>query len=130
MIEPFYINVAINLNSCYTPNYKQELFKYNVAILFSKLIFTASPAIIDDSFEFINFTETFSYNQILNKFKPIMRIQTLIDTRNKQRGVLSPDQERKRKAVIRDWFRLVLWYIRIRKASKTGKIHSSLLEIE
>lgn len=32
--------------------------------------------------------------------------------------------------MIRDWFRLVLWYIRIRKASKTGSIHSSLLEIE
>ena len=29
-----------------------------------------------------------------------------------------------------DWFRLVLWYIRIRKATKTGTIHSSLLEIE
>ncbi len=32
--------------------------------------------------------------------------------------------------MIRDWFRLVLWYIRIRKASKTGIIHSTLLEVE
>lgn len=32
--------------------------------------------------------------------------------------------------MIKDWFRLVLWYVRIRKAHKTGQIHSSLLEIE
>jgi hypothetical protein len=58
-----------------------------------------------------------------------MRIQVFIDMRNKQRGVLSPDQEKKRKAVVKDWFRLIIWFIRIRKASKTGQMHSSLLDI-
>jgi hypothetical protein len=31
---------------------------------------------------------------------------------------------------VRDWFRLVLWYVRVRRASRTGQIHSNLLEIE
>jgi len=43
LIEPFYINVAINLNTCYTPQYKQEPFKYNIAVLVSKMIFTTGP---------------------------------------------------------------------------------------
>ena len=28
LLEPFYINVAINMNNMYNPTYKQELFKY------------------------------------------------------------------------------------------------------
>jgi hypothetical protein len=35
----------------------------------------------------------------------------------------------KKKLVIRDWFRLVMWYIRLRKASK-GQIGSQLLEVQ
>ena len=31
---------------------------------------------------------------------------------------------------IRDWFRLSLWYVRLKRASKTGVYHTSLLEIE
>jgi len=128
-LEPFYINTAINLNTCYTPAYKQEPFKYNVATLVSKLIFTANPLTIADFYEFLAYKEMYSYYKTLNRFKPLMRIQVFIDMRNKQRGVLSPDQEKKRKAVVKDWFRLIIWFIRIRKASKTGQMHSSLLDI-
>jgi hypothetical protein len=35
----------------------------------------------------------------------------------KKLRVLPTDIEVKRKAVIRDWFRLVLWFIRLRKAA-------------
>lgn len=28
LLEPFYINMAINMNNMYNPTYKQELFKY------------------------------------------------------------------------------------------------------
>ena len=114
------MNTAINLNTCYTPAYKQEPFKYNIATLVSKLIFTGNPTTIGDAYEFLSYREAYSYYKTLNRFKPIMRVQVFIDMRNKQRGVLSPDQEKKRKAVIRDWYRLILWYVRIRRASKTG----------
>jgi hypothetical protein len=110
--------------------YTQEPFKYNSALLVSKLIMTVDPSVINDAYSFANYTETFSYCKVLNKFKPLFRVQVFIDARNRQRGVLSPDQDKKRRAVIKDWFRLVLWYVRIRKAHKTGQIHSSLLEIE
>ena len=51
-----------------------------------------------------------------------MRIQTFIDYRKKF-GPLSGEIEKKRKAVVRDWFRLILWYVRLRKASKAFNSH-------
>jgi hypothetical protein len=74
VLEPFYLNLAINLNTCYTPLYKQEPFKYNIALLVSKLIVTASPALLADSCEFLSFTETLSYAKALDGYKPLMRI--------------------------------------------------------
>lgn len=46
--------------------------------------------------------------------------------RNKQKGVLSPEIDKKRKAVIRDWFWLVIWFIRLRKAAQ-GKTPEKLI---
>jgi hypothetical protein len=37
-VEPFYVNIAINLNEYYNPTYKKnEPFKYHVAVLVSKI---------------------------------------------------------------------------------------------
>ena len=59
-----------------------------------------------------------------------MRVQAFIEYRESQGGTLSAAQERKRKAVCRDWWRMVLWYVRLRRAAKTGVIHEELLRIE
>jgi hypothetical protein len=32
--------------------------------------------------------------------------------------------------VVRDWFKMVLWYVRLRRASQTGQIHTALREVE
>jgi hypothetical protein len=51
LIEPMYLNVAINLNPDYNPAYKsQETFKYRVVILNSKVILSVTPAIVKDLF--------------------------------------------------------------------------------
>ena len=42
---------------------------------------------------------------------------------------MPPDIEAKRKAVIRDWFKLIIWYVRIRKAAR-GITPIKLLHIE
>ena len=42
---------------------------------------------------------------------------------------LPKDIDDKRKAVIRDWWRLVVWFIRLRKAAK-GAIPKPLLDVE
>ena len=52
-----------------------------------------------------------------------MRVQAFIEYRESQGGTLTAVQERKRKAVCRDWWRMVLWYVRLRRAAKTGVIH-------
>lgn len=44
LIEPLYINIALNFNNGYNPEYKQhESFKYQCNILVSKLIFSVTP---------------------------------------------------------------------------------------
>ena len=75
LLEPFYINVAINLNNYYNPTYKkQELFKYKFTTLVSKLILTTTPDLCRDMMQFVSFQEMFSYNQDLKKYRPTMRL--------------------------------------------------------
>ena len=46
-------------------------------------------------------------------------MQTFIDLRNRSKNkTLTNDLESKRKAVVKDWWRLVMWFIRLRKAAK------------
>ena len=130
LLEPFYINVAINMNNMYNPTYKQELFKYQCTTLVSKVILTTTPDLCRDLMQFVSYAETFSYVQDLKKFRPKMRVQAFIEYRESQGGTLSAAQERKRKTVIRDWWKMVLWYVRLRRAAKTGVIHEDLLKIE
>lgn len=47
----------------------------------------------------------------------MIKIQTFIDIRKRQKK-LPADLEDKRKAVVKDWWRLVLWFVRLRKAAR------------
>lgn len=90
LLEPFYINVAINMNNMYNPTYKQELFKYQCTLLVSKLILTTTPDLCRDMMQFVSYAETFSYVEDLKKFRPTMRLQAFIEYRENQGGRLSP----------------------------------------
>lgn len=79
LLEPFYINVAINLNNLYNPTYKQEVFKYNTTVLVSKLIATTTPDLCRDLMQFSSYFESYSYVKDLKKYRPLMRIQAFID---------------------------------------------------
>lgn len=68
---------------------------------------------------FRQYLEAQSYIRELQKYRPHIRIQTFIDYRKRKNGKLSEEVEKKRKAVVRDWFRYVLWYIRLRKAARS-----------
>ncbi len=46
--------------------------------------------------------------------------------RRKLNGKLPTDVEAKRKAVVRDWFRLILWSVRLKKAV-SGQIPECLI---
>jgi hypothetical protein len=45
-----YVNVAINLNANYNPSFKSEPFKYQINVLISKVILSATPAMVKDVF--------------------------------------------------------------------------------
>jgi len=50
LVEPMYVNVAINLNQNYNPSFKHEPFKYQINVLISKVILSATPAMVKDVF--------------------------------------------------------------------------------
>jgi len=66
------------------------------------------------------------YIKELKRYRPTIRIQTMIDAVRKYPN--KTEFVTKKKAVIKDWFKIVLWYVRLRRASK-GKYCSQLLEI-
>lgn len=63
----------------------------------------------------------FTYSNDIKRFRPLIRVQAFIDYKKKLgRGQNKKEPieiTKKRRAVIRDWWRLVIWYIRLRKAA-------------
>lgn len=100
-----------------------DSYKYKISISIEKIRFNVSP---NKCHEFLLqrwFVESHSYVQELKRFRPLVRLQTLIDAR--KQGKLSPKLEKIRKALVRDWFRLVLWYVRLKKAAQAGSYDGS-----
>lgn len=67
------------------------------------------------------------YNKEIKKYRPTIRIQTMIDAERRQPS--RSEITLKKKAVVRDWFKLVLWYVRLRRASK-GQMCTPLFKIQ
>lgn len=65
----------------------------------------------------------------LKRFRPLLKIQAFIDLRRAKKGKLTPELNVKRVAVIRDWWRLVMWYIRLRKAAKGKYTPEELIKV-
>jgi hypothetical protein len=66
----------------------------------------------------------FSYGVDLKRFRPLYRVQQFIE---------NPDAShrfaRRKVLIIRDWMQLVLWYVRLKRASR-GATPFKLLEVE
>lgn len=72
-------------------------------------------------FRFSMYIEGQSFVKELKKYRPLIRIQLFIDLRKSLKQKVLPEKTEKiRKAVIRDWFRFVLWFVRIRKAARAS----------
>lgn len=72
-------------------------------------------------FRFSMYIEGQSFVKELKKYRPLIRIQAFIDLRKSLKQKVLPEKTEKiRKAVIRDWFRFVLWFVRIRKAARAS----------
>ena len=87
----------------------------------SKVILSVTPEAVKDIKQLQAYFEMQGYNKELKRYRPFIKIQTMIDAEKRQPS--RSDIALKKKAVIRDWFKLVLWYVRLRKASK-GEICS------
>lgn len=58
MVEPMYLNVAMNFNSDFNPAFKKnETFKYQVVVLNSKVILSVTPAMVKDLFQMSAYLE-------------------------------------------------------------------------
>lgn len=120
-MNPFTLFTSINLNKNFRPG--QDNYKYQINTLITTINFSLTPDIIRDILKFQTFIEMFSYAKDLKRFRPLFRIESFL------LPVTGPSQINKKKVVIKDWFRLILWYVRLRRAAK-GKIPYELLEVE
>ena len=94
----------------------RDEYKYRIAVINEKVRLNCNPVTLCDFMRFRQYLEGQSYLRDLARYRPQIRIQAFIDYRRKNKA-LPPDVEAKRKAVIKDWFRLILWFIRLRKAA-------------
>jgi len=65
LLEPMFIGVAINLNTCYVPNYLKEPFKYNITVLISNVVANINPDILKQVVGASIYAQMFSYREQL-----------------------------------------------------------------
>lgn len=119
LVEPFTYQMQFSFRNTHDP--QQDAYKYKVAIGIEKLRINLSPSKNQELLHLQQSLEAHSYQVEIKRFRPLVRLQNFIDAR-KQMGRLPPEVDKKRRAVVRDWFRLVLWYVRLRKAARaTGR---------
>ena len=73
-----YVNVAMNFNQDYNPLFKEEEFKYRIVVLVSKVILAVSPSVVKDIFELRAYLEMQSYQEVLRRYRPAVRIKTVL----------------------------------------------------
>jgi hypothetical protein len=73
------------------------------------------------------YLEMQSYVKDLRRYRPTIKIKTMIDAAKKQPK--NDEMKRKKRDVIKGWFQLVLWYVRLRRSSK-GQFCSQLMELQ
>ncbi len=112
----------MNFNKSF--NASSDPYKYQINILISKINLNLNPDCLSDIYRLKSFIEMFSYSDSLKRFRPLIKPGYFVDKEN-----LSANEKKVRTLVIRDWFALALWYIRLRKAAK-GTTPFKLLEIE
>ena len=128
ILDPFSLRIQYGFRNYY--NLNVDDYKYRIAVENEKLRLNFRPKNLVDIMYFQNYLEASSYRRDLQRFRPLIRIQSFINYRKKQKnGLLPKDLEAKRQAVIRDWFRLIIWYVRLRKASKNF-VPIKLLKVE
>jgi hypothetical protein len=120
LVEPFTYQMQFSLRNSF--DMKKDLYKYRMTIGIDKIRCNLHPTTLKDAMKFNQYLEGQSYIREIQRFRPHIRIQTFIDYRKKHGG-LTPQIEKKRKAVIKDWFRLVVWYVRLRNAVKAFLKH-------
>ena len=124
IMDPMTCRIQFAFRNSYDP--LQDEYKYRIAIVNEKVKININPNTLRDIMKYQQYLEGYSYLYDLQRFRPQIKVQAFIDYR-KRYGKLPADVEAKRKAVIRDWFKLVLWYIRLRNCAKGSTPHSLLL---
>ena len=126
IMDPMTCRIQFAFRNSY--NQAQDEYKYRIAIVNEKVRINISPNVLKDIMKYQQYLEGYTYLYDLQRFRPQIKVQAFIDYRKKH-GKLPKDVDIKRKAVIRDWFKLVLWYIRLKKTAHGSTPHS-ILQIE
>ena len=93
LIDPFSVRIQFSFRNSYNRN--TDDYKYRIAIVNEKIRSNMHPLTIRDIMRFSQYQEALTYVLDLKKFRPILRIQSFIDLRKKEKR-LSDDVDRKR----------------------------------
>ena len=118
LVEPMYVNVAMNFNTSYTPDYTSSPFRYNICTLVSDIKVNLNPRILTQVVGASASSIMRAYRDKLKKFRPRIRIQALLDKCGN--GKRTAEMSRKIAICVRDQWRLVLWFVRLRRLAMTG----------
>jgi hypothetical protein len=122
LLEPFSLVTCINYKKSFDP--LKDSYRYMINALIQSININLSPTSMRDILKFQAFLEMSSYHRELVRFKPPLRPLHYIENPPYR------DEDKKKKSkLIGDWFRVALWFVRLRNAAK-GRTPFSLLELE
>lgn len=130
LVDPLTYRMQISLRSEYT-NLKDD-YKYRISMWLQKVQLNLNPSMAIDFLGYHQHLEMQSYLRDLQKYRPHIRIKTFIEFFRKfgvwelrlakNRRKANPVQAellQKYDAVVKDWFRYALWFVRLKRASRS-----------
>lgn len=78
LVEPMFVNIALNFNTCYVPDYKEQPFRYNICTMVSDVKINLNPEVLRQVVASSSCAFMRGYQEQLKKFRPRIRIQALL----------------------------------------------------
>jgi hypothetical protein len=83
LMDPFTVRIQFAFRNSYNRN--TDDYKYRIAIITDKIKLNVHPLTIRDVMRHNWYNEALTYIPDLKKFRPVLRIQTFIDLRKKEK---------------------------------------------
>ena len=91
ILDPFSIRIQLAFRNSY--DMLTDDYKYRIAVVNDKIRLNINPTTLVDTMRFAQYYGGQTYIEDLQRYRPLMKIQTFIDIRKANKGRLPPDIE-------------------------------------